>query len=266
MDLGMRGRAYAIVGGSRGMGWETARRIAAEGANVAIISRTPQDVADACAALAGEYGVRIEGIAADASVPGAVEAALDEAAKRLGSLRGLAVTNHWMGPSRSFADLPDSEWDGYFQHSLMAAVRACRAVLPHMAKAGGGSIVLTTAYSSRAPKAYLPGYASFKAALNTLTKTLAKAYGPQGVRVNAVAPGAIRTGRYDERMAALKAAEPDIAQAEAEKRMLVAMDMKVSLERIGDPAEVGDMIAFLLSERAAYATGLIANVDGGTDF
>jgi NAD(P)-dependent dehydrogenase (short-subunit alcohol dehydrogenase family) len=266
MDLGMRGRAYAIVGGSRGMGWETARRIAAEGANVAIISRTPQDIADACAALAKDHGVRIEGIAADASVPGAVEAALDEAAKRLGSLRGLAVTNHWMGPSRSFADLPDSEWDQYFQHSLMAAVRACRAVLPHMAKAGGGSIVLTTAYSSRGPKAYLPGYASFKAALNTLTKTLAKAYGPQGVRVNAVAPGAIRTGRYDERMAALKAAEPDITQADAERRMLVAMDMKTALERIGDPGEVGDMIAFLLSERAAYATGLIANVDGGTDF
>lgn len=264
MDLGMRGNAYAIVGGSRGMGWETARRIAAEGGHVAIVSRTPQG--DAYGALAREHGVRVEGIAADASVPGAVEAALDEAARRLGALRGLAVTNHWMGPSRSFADLPDAEWEDYFQHSLMAAVRACRAVLPHMTKAGGGAIVLTSAYSSRAPKAYLPGYASFKAALNTLTKTLAKAYGPQGVRVNAVAPGAIRTGRYDERMATLKAAEPDIGQAEAERRMLVAMEMKVALERIGDPGEVGDMIAFLLSERAAYATGLIANVDGGTDF
>jgi NAD(P)-dependent dehydrogenase (short-subunit alcohol dehydrogenase family) len=148
----------------------------------------------------------------------------------------------------------------------MAAVRACRAVLPAMMAQGGGSVVLTTAYSSRAPKAYLSGYAAFKAALNNLTKTLAKDYGPRGIRVNAVAPGAIRTGRYDERLAALRTENPDIPLAEAEARMLAAMGMTVALDRIGEPGEVADLITFLLSERAAYATGVIANVDGGTDF
>lgn len=263
MDLGMKDHAYAIVGGSRGMGLETARRLAGEGARVAIVSRAPQAAAEA---LSREQKAEVLGFAADVAVAGALEAALGDALTALGPLRGLAVTNHWMGPSRGFADQPDSEWHDYFQHSLMAPVRACRTVLPAMVAQGSGSIVLTTAYSSRSPKPYLPGYAAFKAALNNLTKTLAKDYGPHGVRVNAVAPGAIRTGRYDERLAAMRTADPDVPLAEAEARMLEAMGMCVALNRIGEPGEVADMIAFLLSERAAYATGVIANVDGGTDF
>lgn len=263
MDLGMKGRAYAIIGGSRGMGLETARRLAGEGARVAIVSREPKAAADA---LSREQRAEVLGFAADVTEAGALEAALDGVSAALGPLRGLAVTNHWMGQSRSFADQPDSEWHDYFQHSLMAAVRACRTVLPAMVAQGGGSVVLTTAYSSRSPKPYLPGYAAFKAALNNLTKTLAKGYGPHGIRVNAVAPGAIRTGRYDERLATMRTENPDIPLAEAEARMLETMGMHVALNRIGEPGEVADMIAFLLSERAAYATGLIANVDGGTDF
>ena len=170
------------------------------------------------------------------------------------------------GPSRSFSATDETEWENYFQHSLMAAVRAGRAILPHLADQGGGSFVLTTAYSSRAPKPYIPAYAAFKAALNNLTKSLAKTYGAAGVRVNAVAPGALRTGRYAERLADLWQKQPEICLAEAERTMLRTLDMKVALERIGDPSEVADLIVFLLSERAAYMTGVIANIDGGTDF
>jgi NAD(P)-dependent dehydrogenase (short-subunit alcohol dehydrogenase family) len=96
MDLGMKGRAYAIVGGSRGMGLETSRRLAEEGARVAIISRAPDEAADT---LARAHGIEVRGFSADVSVPGAIEAALEGAASALGPLRGLAVTNHWTGPS-----------------------------------------------------------------------------------------------------------------------------------------------------------------------
>lgn len=266
MDIGIAGRAYVVLGGTRGVGWETVRLLAAEGANVAVLSRHVDLVRTALADLSAKFGVRVIGIATDASIPGAVEAAIGVAMDEFDSLRGMAVTNHWMGPSRDFLGMEDAEWELYFQHSLMAAVRAGRTILPHLADRGGGSLVFTTAYSSRAPKPYIPAYAAFKAALNNLTKSLAKTYGAAGVRVNAVAPGALRTGRYAERLADLREKQPEICLAEAERTMLRNLDMKVALERIGDPSEVADLIVFLLSERAAYMTGVIANIDGGTDF
>lgn len=266
MDLGLAGNAYVVLGGTRGMGRETVRLLAEGGANVAVISRDPTAAVAEFDELADRHGIEILCLSADASQTSAAEQAIAAAIAHFGVIRGLAVTNHWMGDARSFALTDDGEWDAYFQNSLMGAVRAARATLPHLAEQGTGSVVLTTAYSSRAPKAYIPAYAAFKAALNNLVKSLAKTYGPQGVRVNAVAPGAIRTARYDGRLAELRRERPDIDVREAERIMLEMLDMKTALERIGDPAEVADLIVFLLSERAAYATGLIANIDGGTDF
>lgn len=266
MNLGLAGRAYAVLGGTRGMGFESVRLLAEEGANIAVISRNPSAQQARFDELAERHGIEIAGIAADASLPGEVEAAVASAIDCFGTLRGLAVTNHFMGESRDFLGIGDEEWDAYFQYGLMAAVRAARVSLPHMAANGGGSLVLTTAFSSRAPKPAISAYAAFKAALNNLVKSLMKVYGQAGVRVNAVAPGAIRTGRYDARLAKMRCDRPDLAGQEAERIMLEKMDMKVALGRIGDPREVAEMIVFLLSERAAYTTGLIANIDGGTDF
>ena len=266
MDLGLAGRAYAVLGGTRGMGFECVRLLAEEGANIAVISRDPSAQQARFDELAECYGVKIVGIAADASSSGQAEAAVAAAIKRFKTLDGLAVTNHWMGKSRDFVKINDEEWDAYFQNSLMVAVRAARAALPHLAANGGGSLVLTTAYSSRAPKPDILAYAAFKAALNNLVGSLMKAYGPSGVRVNAVAPGAIRTGRYETRLADLRRDKPDLAQEEADQIMLEKMGLQVALNRIGSPSEVAEMIVFLLSQRAGYATGLIANVDGGTDF
>lgn len=266
MDLGLAGKAYAIVGGTRGIGREAVRLLAEDGANVAVISRNAESSRAEFDELARRHGVEIVAISADGSQPGSVEEAIGSAISQFGSLRGLALTNHWMGQARSFEAIDDDEWEQYFQNSLMTAVRAARAALPHLANGGGGGLVLTTAYSSRAPKAYIPAYAAFKAALNNLVKSLAKTYGPAGLRVNAVAPGAVRTGRYEERLAELRRERPDIAKRDAERTMLERMEMKVALERIGDPSEIAALIVFLLSERAAYTTGLVANVDGGTDF
>jgi NAD(P)-dependent dehydrogenase (short-subunit alcohol dehydrogenase family) len=138
--------------------------------------------------------------------------------------------------------------------------------VPVLIEGGGGSIVTTAAYSIRAPKAHQFPYATLKAGVATLTKNVAKSFGHLGVRANCVCPGATET----EILAALRA---DVAESRRwpydealERVMTEEWGMQVALGRPGRPEELGDVIAFLLSERASYLTGATLNVDGGTDF
>lgn len=266
MDLGIRGRSYAVVGGSRGIGWATAQTLAAEGGNVAILCRNPDQVAAKGAILGEANGVQVIARRADVTVPGSAEAAIESAIAALGSIYGLAVTNYSLSRTPPPIEMSDAEWDHMYQDVLMGSVRCCRAIVPHMAAGGGGAIVLTSAYSARAPRSYTAGYSAMKAAIIPLCKSLAKAHGPQGIRVNCIAPGYIKTERYAERRATLRAAQPDLSDREADRMMVAKAEMTTALERPGDAREVADMVAFLLSDRSGYTTGLVANVDGGTDF
>jgi NAD(P)-dependent dehydrogenase (short-subunit alcohol dehydrogenase family) len=265
MDLGIRGKAFVLVGGSRGIGWETARILAEDGADVAIVCRNPEAIAGRADALAERCAVRIAPLAGDVVRPGSVEAAIDESIRIFGAIRGLAMTNFSKSHGRPFTEMDEAEWDLLYQDVLMGTVRSCKAVVPHLVAKGGGQIVVTSAYSARAPKPSLFAYAAFKAALINFTKNLAKTYGPQGIRANVVCPGFVDTARADERIAALMELE-GIDHRQAERALLERAELKVALGRLGRPAELGEMMAFLLSERAAYTTGLVANVDGGTDF
>src|SRR5690606_19181032 len=132
--------------------------------------------------------------------------------------------------------------------------------------AGGGAIVTTSAYSIRAPKPHQAPYGALKAGVATLTKALAKAHGPDGVRVNCVCPGATET----DVLAAMRVAvarDRGWPEEEALERVMAEeWGMKVALGRAGTAAEVGDTIAFLLSARSGYTTGAVLNIDGGTDF
>jgi 3-oxoacyl-[acyl-carrier protein] reductase len=267
MDLGVSGRNYVVLGGTRGIGLAAARALAADGGSVAVVGRNAESAEAATRALTNGGAGRAVGLTADLETAGEAERVLTAARDELGVLRGVAVTTGLgIRGQRGVLDATDDDWEATFSDVLLATVRACRAAVPLLVDGGGGAIVTTAAYSVRAPKPHQAPYASLKAAVATLTKTVAKSFGPQGVRANCVCPGATET----DILAAMRVAyarDRGWPEHEAlERAMVEDWGMHVALGRAGNPAEVGDVIAFLLSERAAYVTGALMNVDGGTDF
>ncbi len=204
---------------------------------------------------------------ADLCVEGEAESALDAAQQQFGAIRGVAVTTGLgIRGQRALLNSSDVDWTETFNDVLLATVRACRAAVPHLVDGGGGSIVTTAAYSVRAPKPHQAPYASLKAGVATFTKTVAKSFGAQGVRANCVCPGATETEILASMRVAIARDRGWPEEEALERVMTEEWGMHVALGRAGRPEEVGDVIAFLLSERAAYVTGALINVDGGTDF
>jgi len=263
VDLGLHDKTVLIVGATGGIGAATARRLAAEGANVALVARGKTELA-ALATEIGAGGAKVLALDADAASPGALDAVVAEATEHFGALHGLAVIAGPMGARAPFHELRDEDWERYFRYGLMIAVAACRAAIPELCKVEGGAVVLTAAYSLRAQKPALIAYTAFKASVASMAKNLAKTYGSKGVRVNCIAPGVIEKDAENSRELARRyGVAEERARYEYVRR---EFGMEVALERAGRHAEFADPIAFLLSSRASYVTGALLNIDGGTDF
>jgi NAD(P)-dependent dehydrogenase (short-subunit alcohol dehydrogenase family) len=251
------------------MGFAAAQILAEEGANVALLARDEARSRAKAAQLEKAHGTRVVAIAVDGSrSDDGMRRAIDTAAEELGSLRGLAVTAGPMNLQGEFHVHDEASWDWYFQVILMIGVRACRAAVPHLQAGGGGTIVLTSAYSARAPKVTIPAYSAMKAAVWHLAKNLAKTYGKDGIRANVICPGLFDT-EVNDHVRAKRAAQYGVPLEDAIYTHLASdptWGMRVALGRGGQPREAGELIAFLLGERAAFMTGAAINIDGGTDF
>ena len=198
-------------------------------------------------------------------VPGGADALVGEAVAVLGGLDGVAVTTGFFGHLR-LEQATDDDWSQAFQDVLMGTVRTVRAALPHLVEGGAGTVVTTSAYSIHAyHPARLP-YMVMKTGVASFTKTVAKEYGPQGVRANCVCPGAIETESLARVRAQLAEARGVPPEGLLEQMMVEEWHMDVALSRPGRPEEVGELMTFLLSPRAGYLTGAVINIDGGTDF
>ena len=178
MDLGISGRNYVVLGGTRGIGFAAARALAADGASVAVVGRDAARAADAGAG-ARRTAARDarSGSPPTSSSPARPSACSARRSTQLGPLRGVAVTTGLgMRGQRDLLTATDEDWEHTFSDVLLATVRACRAAVPILVDGGGGAIVTTAAYSVRAPKPHQAPYASLKAGVATLTKTIAKSY------------------------------------------------------------------------------------------
>ncbi|MFF9566751.1 SDR family NAD(P)-dependent oxidoreductase [Streptomyces sp. NPDC014685] len=239
------GHAALITGAGRGIGAATARRLAAEGAQV-LVTDLDGDRAERTAAAIRETGGTAEALPCDVGDRASVEAAVAHAVARFGRLDVL-VNNAYSCSSDLplFEDEPDEAWERDLDISLSGPYRCSRAALPHLIASGRGAIVNIGSVNGEQDFGN-HGYSAAKAGLASLTRTLAGHAGPRGVRVNLVAPGTVRTDAW---------AGQDVA--------LARVSRIYPLGRVGEPEDIASAVAFLASRDAAWITGTTLRVDGG---
>jgi 3-oxoacyl-[acyl-carrier protein] reductase len=255
MDLGLRDRVCVVTGSTAGIGLETARLLAAEGARVVVTGRDSERVEEARQDAGAELGV-----VADLAEPGAA-AELVAATGELGAV-GCLVNNVGIAYQTGFDELSDEQWDEMWQLNVMSAVRIIRAALPAMLERGSGSIVNVSSTAGKRPSTGMPNYSVTKAALLSLSRLVADLYAKKGIRCNAVTPGPTATGAWlDEGGLADQQARRSGKSREA---VLESVAGGRPLGRLAEAEEIASVIAFLCSDRASYVTGAAWSADGGT--
>jgi 3-oxoacyl-[acyl-carrier protein] reductase len=256
MDLGLKDRICLVTGSTAGIGLETARVLAAEGARVVVNGRDADRAEQSRADVGAELAV-----ASDLSEPGAADDLVAETAKVLGPVECL-VNNVGEAYQVGFEELTDEQWHQMWQLNVMSYVRCIRAVLPGMKEAGAGTIVNVSSTAGKRPSTGMPNYSVTKAAVLSLSRLVADLYAKHGIRCNAVAPGPTATPAWlgDGGLADQQAA----ASIKTRLQVLDAVGAGRPLGRLAEPAEIASVIAFLCSERASYVTGSAWSADGGT--
>lgn len=258
MDLGIRGKAALVTGGSRGIGRETAKRLLAEGARVFICARSRDALARTCAELAGETGGEVGFAAADVSNGPELAPLVEKARERLGAI-DILVNNAGTMSSGRFDALDDAALQAQLDTKLFGFLRLIRLVAPGMRAKGWGRVVNVIGGAGKEPDPYMFGSGMTNSALLNMTKSLSAEFGEWGIHVNAVCPGWVDTELW--RMNARGLAAELGADSEEEARRRAAR--RNALGRFGRPEELADAIAFLCSARASYITGVSLNLDGG---
>ena len=255
MELGLAGRRALVTGGSKGLGLAIARELVAEGAHVAICARSEAEVQAAAEDLRAG-GTTVHAQAADVTDPEQVRDFVARSADALGGVDCL-VNNAGRAHPGTFATLGDDDWLADLDVKLLALVRCCREVLPHMREAGGGRIVNIGAVYGRYPDPAFFATSVNRAAGNSFTKTLALEVAKDGILVNGVNIGFVVTPQWDS---IHRRRAPDVPRDEFFAQLARA---EVPLGRFGTPEEVSGIVAFLLGARAGYITGTSLDVAGG---
>jgi 3-oxoacyl-[acyl-carrier protein] reductase len=247
MELGLAGKVCVVTGSTGGIGLESARLLAAEGAQVVTSGRRAE---------APGVGEALH-VACDLAEPGAPAALIGEAVERFERVDCL-VNNVGIAYQAKFEELTELQWAEMWQLNVMSFVRAIQAVLPGMRERGAGAIVNVSSTAGKRPSTGMPNYTVTKAAVLSLSRLVADLYSKEGIRCNAVAPGPTATDAW------LGSGGLADQQGGDRKATLERVAAGRPIGRLAEPEEIAAVIVFLCSDRASYVTGSAWSADGGT--
>ena len=257
MNLGLEGKVAAVAAASRGLGRAVAEALAREGCDVAICARDRERLERTAAEIAAASGRKVLPVVVDLATAEGPASFVEATVAEFGKLH-ILFSNAGGPPPGRFDEISESDWLKGVDLTLLSAIRLTRAALPHIRKEGWGRLIYLASVSVKQPIDTLVTSNVLRPGVVGLAKSLATQLAPEGITVNVVCPGYFRTERVEELardLAKRRGIEPEQVVAEWEAG--------VPAGRLGDPAELGDFVAFLASERASYLTGATIQIDGG---
>ncbi|MBX3321582.1 MAG: SDR family oxidoreductase [Phycisphaeraceae bacterium] len=257
MDFGINGRVALVTAASKGLGRAIALELAREGCSVAICSRTKPDIEAAAHEIQSETGAAVLPLVADIGLEQECERVVNQAATHFSRL-DILITNTGGPTPGTFATIAENDWYRGIELTLMNVVRLIRHARPHMAQRKWGRIVNVTSLSARQPIEGLLLSNALRPAVHGMAKTLSRELAPNGILVNNVCPGMHHTSRLEELAQVRSRTSGRTVHDELE-----TMASAIPLNRLGDPAELAAVAAFLCSQRASFITGQSIIVDGG---
>jgi 3-oxoacyl-[acyl-carrier protein] reductase len=272
MDLGLKGAAVCVSGGTKGLGREAALAFAREGARVVVTARGADGLNRTVTALREAGAPDAFGVDTDVSRLASIEAQFKQIGARWGQLNTLI---NMVGPTepstgRSFLEVPDEQWQYYFDVGIMSVVRCTRAAVTLMRKAAWGRIINISSISAHLGQSFEAPYMTAKAGLTALSKNMAWALAKEGILVNTVTPGVFRTEalqHFMETTGATATYNPDnLAEVWDWMRNLSGQRPAGVIGRVAFPHELSPVLLLLGSRANTYIVGANIVVDGGTDF
>jgi 3-oxoacyl-[acyl-carrier protein] reductase len=242
----LEGKKALVTGGARGIGGEIVKTFLKEGASVYFIDLNPSEHMDEYTALASKTGGTVVFKQANVADEENVSAAVDEILKESGGL-DILVNNAGITRDNLFFRMSAKDWNDVLSVNLTSAFYISKLVARQMAKSKSGSIINIASIVGVIGNAGQANYSASKAGMIGLTKSLAREIGSRGVRVNAVAPGFIKTPMTDK-------------LNDTQKEALLG---QIPMQRLGDPEEVSSVVTFLASDMASYVTGQVLQITGG---
>jgi len=263
MDLGLRDKIVLVTAASAGIGRAAADSFAREGSRLALCARRVEALETTAAALRQQHGADVLALPCDVADAAQIDAMVARVVAHYGTVH--VLVNNAGGPPPGRSDqVTDADWQRAFELTLMSAVRATRAVLPHMRRQRWGRIVNVSSYSVKQPIPDILLSNALRLGVAGWAKTVATEVARDNVLINTVGPGWTRTDRVTQMLESRASASGQgggaaVTAADAE----AAIVRNVPLGRLGEPGEIADVIAFLASERASFVTGTFLAVDGG---